>query len=149
MRERRWETTNPLTFHQVLAVGERLAALGLKPSAPPQDVICYVEEWTVAAPDEFDQLDPWATEDVTLVHVREGWRGDFFLLAGAMDTFVYLKPGVAIILVFVGIKMVASRWLHLPILLSLGVIVGVLAIAVTLSLRKARREAMVATVRLP
>jgi hypothetical protein len=90
VRERRWETTSPLTFHQVLAVGERLAALGLKPSAPSQDVICYVEEWTVAAPDEFDQLDPWATEDVTLVHVREGWRGDFFLLAGAYHT-VYLR----------------------------------------------------------
>ncbi|MFO0705649.1 MAG: hypothetical protein U0412_02245 [Nitrospira sp.] len=90
MRERRWETTGPLTFNQVLAVGERLAALGLKPSAPSQDAICYVEEWTVAAPDEFDQLDPWATEDVTLVHVREGWRGDFFLLAGAYHT-VYLR----------------------------------------------------------
>ena len=80
MRERRWETTTALTFSQVLAVGERLAALGLKPAVPAQDVICYVEEWTVSTPDEFDQLDPWATEDVTLVHVREGWRGDFFLL---------------------------------------------------------------------
>lgn len=86
MRERRWETTTPLTFSQILAIGERLAALGLKPAVPAQDVICYVEEWTVSAPDEFDQLDPWATEDVTLVHVREGWRGDFFLLAGAYHT---------------------------------------------------------------
>lgn len=86
MRERRWETTIPLTFAQVLAVGERLAALDLKPAVPAQDVICYVEEWTVSAPDEFDQLDPWSTEDVTLVHVREGWRGDFFLLAGAYHT---------------------------------------------------------------
>lgn len=86
MRERRWETITPLTFSQVLAVGERLAALGLKPAVPAQDVICYVEEWTVSVPDEFDQLDPWATEDVTLVHVREGWRGDFFLLAGAYHT---------------------------------------------------------------
>jgi hypothetical protein len=86
MRERRWETTTPLTFGQALAVGDRLAALGLKPAAPAQDVICYVEEWTVQSPDDFDQLDPWATEDVTLVHVREGWRGDFFLLAGAYHT---------------------------------------------------------------
>lgn len=90
MRERRWETTTPLTFNQVLAVGERLGALGLKSVVPAQDVICYVEEWTVAAPDEFDQLDPWSTEDVTLVHVRDGWRGDFFLLAGAYHT-VYLR----------------------------------------------------------
>ncbi len=86
MRERRWETTTPLTFGQVLAVGERLAALGLKPAVPAKDVICYVEEWTVESPEDFDQLDAWSTEDVTLIHVREGWRGDFFLLAGAYHT---------------------------------------------------------------
>ena len=86
MRERRWETTSPLTFGQVLAVGERLAALGLKPAVPAKDIICYVEEWTVDSPEDFDQLDPWSTEDVTLVHIREGWRGDFFLLAGAYHT---------------------------------------------------------------
>lgn len=86
MRERRWESPAKLTFGEVLALGERLAALGLKPARPTQDVICYIEEWTVAAPDELDQLDPWATEDVTLVHIREGWQGDFFLLAGAYHT---------------------------------------------------------------
>lgn len=86
MRERRWETTTPLTFGQALAVGDRLLALGLKPAAPANDVICYVEEWTVESPDAFDQLDPWATEDITLVHVREKWRGDFFLLSGAYHT---------------------------------------------------------------
>jgi hypothetical protein len=86
VRERRWETTTPLTFGQVLVVGERLAALGLKPAVPAKDVICYVEEWTVESPEDFDQLDAWSTEDVTLIHVREGWRGDFFLLAGAYHT---------------------------------------------------------------
>jgi hypothetical protein len=86
VRERRWETTTPLTFGQVLAAGERLSALGLKPAAPAKDVICYVEEWTVESPKDFDQLDEWPTEDVTLIHVREGWRGDFFLLAGAYHT---------------------------------------------------------------
>lgn len=86
MRERRWETTCPLTFQQVLAVGERLASLGLKPAVPAKDVICYVEEWTVESPEDFDQLDAWSTEDMTLIHVREGWQGDFFLLAGAYHT---------------------------------------------------------------
>ena len=43
----------PLTFGQVLVVGERLAALGLKPAIPARDVICYVEEWTV---DDVDSL---------------------------------------------------------------------------------------------
>ena len=86
MRERRWETRAPMTFAEVLAVGERLAALGLKPAVPAKDVICYVEEWTVDSPEDFDGLDAWSTEDVTLVHVRDEWRGDFFLLAGAYHT---------------------------------------------------------------
>jgi hypothetical protein len=86
MRERRWETTTPLQFREILAVGERLAALGLKPVHPAKDVICYVEEWSVKTPEDFDQLDPWATEDVTLIHVREQWQGDFFLLAGGYHT---------------------------------------------------------------
>ncbi len=85
MRERRWETA-PLDFAQVLAVGERLAVLGLKPVVPAREIICYVEDWTVGAPEDFDELDAWATEDVTLVHVRERWRGDFFLLIGAYHT---------------------------------------------------------------
>jgi hypothetical protein len=67
MRERRWETPDSMTFAQVLTVGERLAALGLKPAVPAKDVICYVEEWTVESPEDFDGLDAWATEDVTLV----------------------------------------------------------------------------------
>src|SRR6476660_10291354 len=86
MRERRWETPDSMTFAQVLTVGERLAALGLKPAVPAKDVICYVEEWTVESPEDFDQLDAWFTEDVTQIHVRAGWRGDFFLLAGAYYT---------------------------------------------------------------
>jgi hypothetical protein len=86
MRERRWESTSLLSFAEVLAVGERLAALGLKPAVPEKDVICYVEEWRVDAADEFDRLDAWATEDVTLLHIREDWQGDFFLLAGAYHT---------------------------------------------------------------
>ncbi len=90
MRERRWETVETLTFEQVMGVGERLAGLGLKSAAPAQDVICYVEEWTVQTPDDVDQLDPWPTEDVTLVHVRERWCGDFFLLAGSYHD-VYRK----------------------------------------------------------
>jgi hypothetical protein len=75
-----------LSFGQILAVGDRLASVGLKPAVPARDVICYVEEWTVEAPEDFDGLDAWATEDATLVHVRERWRGDFFLLLGAYHT---------------------------------------------------------------
>lgn len=86
MRERRWETVGTLGFDQVLAVGERLASLGLSPAVPEKDIICYVEEWSVDKPEDFDRLDPWSTEDVTLVQAQDGWRGDFFLLAGGYHT---------------------------------------------------------------
>ncbi|HXE56663.1 MAG TPA: TerC family protein [Gemmatimonadales bacterium] len=69
-----------------------------------------------------------------------GLRALFFVLAGMLDKFVYLKPGVAGILVFVGIKMVASHWVHVPIALSLGIIIATLALAVAASIVKARRD---------
>lgn len=86
MRERRWETREKLDFSQVLAIGERLAGFGLKPAGPAKDIIVYIEEWAVETPDELDRLDPWPTEDITLVQVRDDWQGDFFLLAGAFHT---------------------------------------------------------------
>jgi len=86
MRERRWESRSALSFPDVLALGERLASLGLQPATPDKEIICYIEEWPVPAPKDIERLDPWTTEDVTLVHVLEGWRGDFFLLAGGYHT---------------------------------------------------------------
>ena len=69
-----------------------------------------------------------------LIFAILGLRALFFVLAGMMDKFAYLKPGVALILVFVGLKMALSRWVHLPIGISLAVIVGTLVAAVGLSL---------------
>jgi tellurite resistance protein TerC len=69
-----------------------------------------------------------------------GLRALFFVLAGMMDKFVYLKPGVAIILVIVGLKMTLSNWIHPPVVVSLAVIVSILTGAVLLSLRAAARE---------
>ncbi len=86
MRERRWESHERLQFHDILQVGERLSKLGLKPAVPEKDLICYIEEWQVNAPEDFDGMDPWATEDVTLIHAHDGWRGDFYLLAGEYHT---------------------------------------------------------------
>jgi tellurite resistance protein TerC len=73
-----------------------------------------------------------------------GLRALFFVLAGMLDRFVYLKPGVAFILVFVGLKMTLSAWVQIPILLSLGVILTTLTLAVALSLRRSAREAHLA-----
>jgi tellurite resistance protein TerC len=73
-----------------------------------------------------------------------GLRALYFVLANMLDRFVYLKPGVALILIFVGLKMSLSAWIHIPTLLSLGVIVTILTGAVILSLRHAAREARMA-----
>jgi hypothetical protein len=75
-----------LSFADVLALGDRLRRAGVTPVDPAKDVICYVEEWHVTNPEDFEALEAWASEDVTLVHVRERWQGDFFLLAGSYHT---------------------------------------------------------------
>ncbi|MEQ8765455.1 MAG: TerC family protein [Planctomycetota bacterium] len=64
-----------------------------------------------------------------------GLRALYFLLAGAQDRLVHLNRGLAAILAFVGTKMILSHWIHIPTLLSLGVITVVLAITVWTSLR--------------
>jgi len=67
-----------------------------------------------------------------------GLRALYFLLAGMIDRFVYLKYGLAAILVFVGVKMVIVDVWHIPIVLSLAVIAFVLSLSVVLSLRATR-----------
>ncbi len=94
MRERRWESRSRLGFDEVLALGRRLATLGLQPATPVKEIICYIEEWLVETLGDFCRLDPWPTEDVTLVHIREAWRGDFFLLAGAYHTIYQRYQGI-------------------------------------------------------
>jgi len=63
-----------------------------------------------------------------------GMRVLYFMLAGAMHRFVYLKLGLSVVLVFVGLKMLVDDFYHISIWLSLGVIGLVLAVAVGASL---------------
>jgi tellurite resistance protein TerC len=66
-----------------------------------------------------------------------GLRAMYFVLAGAMGKFHLLKYGLGVVLVFVGMKMTVLNPLwhgHFPIGVSLGVIVGVIAVAIALSL---------------
>ncbi|MEP6990209.1 MAG: TerC family protein [bacterium] len=63
-----------------------------------------------------------------------GLRSLFFLLASVVTKFHLLKYGLAVILTFVGAKMLAEHWIHIPTLLSLGVVVGVLALSIAASL---------------
>jgi tellurite resistance protein TerC len=63
-----------------------------------------------------------------------GLRSMYFLLAAVVHRFHLLKYGLAVILVFVGAKMLLEPFLHVPILLSLAVIVTVLTGAIAASL---------------
>jgi len=114
--------------------------------ATPLLLVLLVVEWSdlVFAIDSIPAIFA-VTRDPFLVYSSNvfailGLRALFFVLAGMLDRFVYLKTGVAFILVFVGLKMTLSAWVHIPIVLSLAVIVATLALAVVLSLRHSARE---------
>jgi tellurite resistance protein TerC len=122
------------------------AATG-KVVATPLLLVVLVVEWSdlVFAIDSIPAIFA-VTRDPFLVYSSNvfailGLRALYFVLAGMLDKFVYLKPGISFILIFVGLKMLLSGWFHVPILLSLGVIVTTLALAVVLSLRQSAREA--------
>jgi tellurite resistance protein TerC len=68
-----------------------------------------------------------------------GLRALYFVLAGAIRKFRYLRPGLSLVLMFVGVKMLIVHYYKLPILLSLGVICGILSVAVLASLRAAAK----------
>ncbi len=63
-----------------------------------------------------------------------GLRALYFLLAGVIHRFHYLKLGLAVVLVFVGAKMLISDFAKVPVDISLGVIGGVLGMSVAASL---------------
>ena len=67
-----------------------------------------------------------------------GLRAMYFLLADFADRFVLLKYGLAVILLFIGAKMLLIDWIHIPIALSLGVVALILIISMLLSLRYSR-----------
>jgi tellurite resistance protein TerC len=84
------------------------------------------------------------TQDAFIVYTSNvfailGLRSLYFLLAGIIDRFYYLKPALSFILTFVGVKMVISHWYKLPISISLMVIVGALLIAVLASIIRDRK----------
>jgi tellurite resistance protein TerC len=85
------------------------------------------------------------TEDPFIVFTSNifailGLRSMYFLLAGVMSKLEHLKTGLAVVLVFVGAKMLLADVVHVPIGASLGVIVGILALSVLPTfLRRPRR----------
>ena len=63
-----------------------------------------------------------------------GLRSLYFALSGVMQLFRFLKVGLAVILVFIGVKMLIEHWVEISTATSLGVIGGVLSTAVLMSL---------------
>lgn len=77
------------------------------------------------------------TSNITAV---VGLRSLFFVLRALMSRLRYLKPALAVVLGFVGLKMIVEPWLPLPVWLSLVCISGVLALAFLASWWRSRRE---------
>jgi tellurite resistance protein TerC len=68
-----------------------------------------------------------------------GLRAMFFLLAGVADRFHLLPYGLAVILVYIGAKMLVADFIQIPVLASLGVVFAILALTVWLSLARPPR----------
>jgi tellurite resistance protein TerC len=70
-----------------------------------------------------------------------GLRAMYFLLADLADRFHLLKYGLAIVLVFIGTKMLLMPWLHVPVQWSLAIVGSIILISVVLSLKSSSRDA--------
>jgi len=68
-----------------------------------------------------------------------GLRSLFFLLRGAASKFDYLQQGIAIVLSFIGVKMLVAEWVHLPVWVSLLVIVFCISGSIIYSIYHKRR----------
>jgi len=68
-----------------------------------------------------------------------GLRAMYFVLAGMMDLFHYLHYGLAVVLMFIGAKMLASYYFEIPTEWALGTVVVVILISVLASLLNPRK----------
>jgi tellurite resistance protein TerC len=94
------------------------------------------------------------TEDPYIVFTSNifailGLRSLYFLLAGFVARFTYLKPSLAAVLVFVGGKMAAVDVVKLHPAVSLGVVVGILAIGIVASALAGRAKGRAGSVARP
>ena len=69
-----------------------------------------------------------------------GLRALYFILVDMADRFELLKYGLAIILMFIGVKLLIMEFFKIPILLSLGFVIGVLAISIIASIKKTSKK---------
>jgi tellurite resistance protein TerC len=86
------------------------------------------------------------TQDPFIVYTSNicailGLRSLYFLLAGLMNRFIYLRTGLALVLGFVGLKMITAEYLPFPRVVSLGIIVLILGTTIWLSMLKTKNSA--------
>jgi tellurite resistance protein TerC len=86
------------------------------------------------------------TQDPFIVYTSNicailGLRSLYFLVANLMDRFIYLKVGLAIVLAFVGVKMIVANYFPLPTGLSLIIVVLVLSATIVISMIATKRRA--------
>jgi tellurite resistance protein TerC len=70
-----------------------------------------------------------------------GLRALYFLLAGILQYFQYLDEGLAIAVMFIGAKMLADPWVHISTGLSLAIVGGIIALAIFISVIRAKPQA--------
>jgi len=63
-----------------------------------------------------------------------GLRAMYFLLAGILGRFQFLTAGLSFVLAFIGAKMIAEPWLHIPVQIALPIVGGILLVALAASL---------------
>lgn len=83
------------------------------------------------------------TQDTFIVYTSNilavmGLRSLYFALSGVIQKFYYLSYGLAVILAFLGIKMIISDFYKMPVTISLGVVIGILLVAALASLIRRR-----------
>lgn len=59
-----------------------------------------------------------------------GLRALYFLLAGVLPYFSHLDEGLAVVLMFIGAKMLAEHWVHIPTGVSLAIVASVIGVAI-------------------
>jgi tellurite resistance protein TerC len=93
---------------------------------------------------------PFTPDDILVIYSSNifavlGLRSLFFLLRGAVDAFKYLQQGIAVVLIFIGAKMLLEYLdIHISIYLSLGVIVMCLGTAILFSIYRKRKDRLAA-----
>ena len=69
-----------------------------------------------------------------------GLRSLYFVLAGAIDYFRYLKLGLALVLCLIGVKMLIAKWYHMPTTLSLVLVAGIILTSILISVVVGRKD---------